>query len=166
VGSVRQFLAALTTPEADVRVERAGSGRGSELRVLLLSAATPFATMCAEAHAVLLCGGTVAPRRAFVADTLGEHVAAMLDASDDPDIDINDNDAAVSAVDDNESDVNDDATLVEEAVADSERRAASEARAVARTLRRRLSFFSCDHVVPPDRVLLTSLDCGASYACC
>jgi chromosome transmission fidelity protein 1 len=82
LAAVRRFLGALTATEADARVliDRARERSAPcVLRCVMLSAARPCLEMCAEARAVAFCGGTVAPRSAFVSDLFGERIAAVSD---------------------------------------------------------------------------------------
>jgi chromosome transmission fidelity protein 1 len=84
LAAVRRFLLTLTASEADARVlvAKADDNKRVVLRCVMLSAARPCLELCAEARAVAFCGGTVAPRNAFISDLFGERVAAATDGVD------------------------------------------------------------------------------------
>jgi chromosome transmission fidelity protein 1 len=81
LAAVRRFLVTLTASEADARVlvGKSAEGGATVLRCVMLSAARPCLQLCVEARAVAFCGGTVAPRNAFLSDLFGERVAAASD---------------------------------------------------------------------------------------
>lgn len=84
------------------------------------------------------CGGTVAPRDAFVADVLGERVAALVKLAD-----------ALASTSTS-------ATTTPRTQSSTDIDKMSLAAAFAA----RITLFSCDHVVPSSRVLVSVLDKG------